>query len=418
MKIMHNPRSQHGKIHVFFIMVFFILLSSSAVPRVEAQSNNNNNNNNNNNGFQGPYSSFSPSMAIIIVVLVAALFFMGFFSIYIRHCSDPNANNSVRNVLSMHPRRANAASRGLDQAVLETFPTFTYAEVKDHKVGKGALECAVCLNEFEEHETLRLIPKCDHVFHPECIDAWLESHVTCPVCRANLTPQPGDESSFHLPEMTTSENQESNGEGTVSADPVQVVCEDPPERQETARPQVSRNYSFDMRSSRAGSIRRPGRGVFGFGRFRSHSTGHSLVQPGENMDRFTLRLPEEKRKEMMNRALLNRTKSYAVPLPRDRSSRKGYGIGGGEGSSRGARSYRRVEPLDRDAQSDRWVFARVPSFFSRALSIRSPRVTADNGEGSSKTEKTTVKMPSFKCLEPKEVDETSLVASASARPPV
>lgn len=241
--------------------------------------------------------------------------------------------------------------------------------------------------------------------------------MTCPVCRANLTPQPGDESSYHLPEMTNSENQECNGEGNVSAAPVQVVCEDPPERQETVRPQVNRNYSFDMRASRVGSIRR-GMGVFGFGRFRSHSTGHSLVQPGENVDRFTLRLPEEKRREMMNRALLNRTKSYAVPLPRDRSSRKGYRIGAEGGSSRGARSYRRVEPSDPAAQSDRWVFSRVPSFFSRALSIRSPRVTTDNGEGSSKTEKPTTRMPSFKCLEPKEVDETSLVASDSARPPV
>ncbi|KAI7981957.1 RING-H2 finger protein ATL11 [Camellia lanceoleosa] len=67
-----------------------------------------------------------------------------------------------------------------------------YLVVTGLKIGKGALECAVCLNEFKDIENLRLIPKCDHVFHPECIDAWLNSHVTCPVCRADLVPQPGE----------------------------------------------------------------------------------------------------------------------------------------------------------------------------------------------------------------------------------
>lgn len=30
----------------------------------------------------------------------------------------------------------------------------------------------------------RKLPKCEHVFHMECIDMWLHSHATCPVCRA------------------------------------------------------------------------------------------------------------------------------------------------------------------------------------------------------------------------------------------
>ncbi|KAL3516134.1 hypothetical protein ACH5RR_023036 [Cinchona calisaya] len=410
---MESP--QREKIHVFLAMAFLVLFSSPAMPRVEAQNNNNNP--------QLPYANFSPSMAIIIVVLVAAIFIVGFFSIYIRRCSsDSNSNNSVRNALAMLPRRGNAASQGLEQAVIETFPTFSYAEVKDHKIGKGVLECAVCLNEFQDDETLRLIPKCDHVFHPECIDAWLESHVTCPVCRANLTPQPGDDS-YQAPELSNPENQESSGQGQHNdAGAVQVVCEEPPERQETIRPAVNRTYSFDTNRPppRAGSIRR-GRGVFGFGRFRSHSTGHSLVQPGKNVERFTLKLPEEKRKEMMNRALLNRAKSYALHLPREGSSRRGYRAEGGygDGSNRGSRSYKRIEPTDRAAQSDRWVFARAPSFFSRALSIRSPRITAVNGEAStSKTEKTIVKMPSLKCLEPNGAEETGLVSADSVRPPI
>ncbi|CAD6235049.1 unnamed protein product [Miscanthus lutarioriparius] len=67
-----------------------------------------------------------------------------------------------------------------------------YADVKAHKAGKGALECAVCLNEFDDNEMLRLLPKCPHVFHPDCIDTWLTSHVTCPICHANLVPGTDD----------------------------------------------------------------------------------------------------------------------------------------------------------------------------------------------------------------------------------
>lgn len=56
-------------------------------------------------------------------------------------------------------------------------------------------------NEFEDEQTLRLIPKCNHVFHLECIGAWLDSHVTCPVCRANLVEQAG-----HVLDMTNVES--------------------------------------------------------------------------------------------------------------------------------------------------------------------------------------------------------------------
>ncbi|KAL7602754.1 hypothetical protein Lser_V15G19312 [Lactuca serriola] len=74
---------------------------------------------------------------------------------------------------------------------VERFPTFAYSAVKELKIGKGALECVVCLNVFKDEETLRLIPKCDHVFHAECIDAWLENHLLCPICRTDLAPKPG-----------------------------------------------------------------------------------------------------------------------------------------------------------------------------------------------------------------------------------
>ncbi|TKY47827.1 E3 ubiquitin-protein ligase ATL31 [Spatholobus suberectus] len=32
-----------------------------------------------------------------------------------------------------------------------------------------------------------MLPKCEHVFHRHCIDAWLPSRITCPICRKRLT---------------------------------------------------------------------------------------------------------------------------------------------------------------------------------------------------------------------------------------
>lgn len=374
-------KKQHGSVSFLIVFSFFLLLSTAAAQSGPPQSNN-------------MYARFSPSMAVIIAVLVAALFFMGFFSIYIRNCYDASAGAGGGSVggrgLSMRGRRA-AAARGLDRSVVETFPTFSYSEVKDHKIGKGALECAVCLNEFEDDETLRLLPKCDHVFHPDCIDAWLESHVTCPVCRANLAPQADGEPAETGTDAAAAADAVGRSESRNEEIVVQVDAED--------QPQPERNPSFELpnRTTRSWSIRRPK--MLGFGKFRSHSTGHSLVQPGENLERFTLRLPEGVRKEVMDRAILNRTRSLAVGLQREGSSRKGYRTGGEEGSSRGGRFYQKIEVPGREANSDRW------SFFTRGLSFRSPRVVAERGEGSGSKKggggKSPVKMPSFKCLEPK-----------------
>ncbi|KAF9679020.1 hypothetical protein SADUNF_Sadunf07G0096600 [Salix dunnii] len=58
-----------------------------------------------------------------------------------------------------------------------------------YKSGDGLVEdteCSVCLNEFQDDETLRLLPKCTHAFHIPCIDTWLRSHTNCPLCRAPI----------------------------------------------------------------------------------------------------------------------------------------------------------------------------------------------------------------------------------------
>ena len=50
-------------------------------------------------------------------------------------------------------------------------------------------ECSVCLSEFEEEDQGRLLPKCGHAFHVDCIDTWFRSSSTCPLCRAPVQPE-------------------------------------------------------------------------------------------------------------------------------------------------------------------------------------------------------------------------------------
>ncbi|TMX02923.1 hypothetical protein EJD97_019243 [Solanum chilense] len=388
------------------LLLLVLLCPASAQPSNSSDSEN-----------RFEYPSVSPAMAIIIVILIAALFFIAFFSIYIRNRGA--VNGSIGQTFSMR-RRTAAATRGLEDSVIETFPTFTYVEVKDHHIGKGALECAVCLNEFEDDEMLRLIPKCDHVFHPECIDAWLKSHVTCPVCRADLTPKPDEPMPVQTPEVNRElgqeqENTQQNNEVTIQID----VDENLMSQQEepSVKPEVKRNLSFNAvnRPPRSFSLKRPRM----LSKFRSHSTGHSLVVPGENLDRYTLRLPEKVRKDVMDRALLNRTRSCAVTLPRHGSTTRGYRAGPGEGSNRGARSFKRIDRFDPETKSDRWFLKIAPPFFTRGSSMKSPKVRADNEEASTSRSnmKVAVKLPSFQCLEPKG-DEPGLLANDSARSPV
>ncbi|GMI82317.1 Arabidopsis Toxicos en Levadura 41 [Hibiscus trionum] len=78
---------------------------------------------------------------------------------------------------------------GLDHLVLASLPVFTYklttGQVNDHD---EPTECSVCLGTITEDSTVRLLPNCKHMFHVECIDTWLGSHTTCPVCRTEAEP--------------------------------------------------------------------------------------------------------------------------------------------------------------------------------------------------------------------------------------
>lgn len=293
--------------------------------------------------------NFNPSMAVIIVVLVTAFFFLGFFSIYIRRCAGgplggpgeylgAGARPGGITFLTTSGAARSRRVRGLDLDTLEKFPTMAYADVKAHKAGKGALECAVCISEFEDDDTLRLLTKCSHAFHADCIDAWLASHVTCPVCRANLLADAEAPASAVSAAAPTTPVQDLLAATTPQ--PVQETPTAPPaqvtvvisDAEETEEERIRRDEAAEL--VRIGSVKRALRSKSGRAppQFpRSHTTGHSLAPPAESAEaeRYTLRLPEHVLQEVVAAGKMRRTRSLTAfrEAGADGSTRRGFGSG-------------------------------------------------------------------------------------------
>ncbi|KAL1189870.1 RING-H2 finger protein ATL39 [Cardamine amara subsp. amara] len=121
-----------------------------------------------------------------ILFVFAIIGFIAFYCInyYIRRCRDRDVAEDTAEA-ELSPRRA---QRGLDAESIESFPSFIYTEARGIEPGIGELECVVCLNEFRDNETLRLVPPCVHVFHADCVDIWLSYRSTCPICRTDVVP--------------------------------------------------------------------------------------------------------------------------------------------------------------------------------------------------------------------------------------
>ncbi|XP_073120410.1 E3 ubiquitin-protein ligase ATL42-like [Henckelia pumila] len=121
-----------------------------------------------------------PSLAVVLVVL-SIMFGITFIIVaYAKFCHR-HAPYPVTGIQDP-PGVVRSMSRfsGLDRTIVESLPFFRFSSLKGSKEG---LECVVCLSRFEDSEILRLLPKCRHAFHMNCIDKWLEKHSSCPLCR-------------------------------------------------------------------------------------------------------------------------------------------------------------------------------------------------------------------------------------------
>lgn len=94
--------------------------------------------------------------------------------------------------------------RGVSREIMDTIPVKTWRGIDtnnslattttdgDDLAGRSPNNdndvsecCAICLVEYEEGDEIRALP-CNHYFHKDCVDSWLENNVSCPTCRHSL----------------------------------------------------------------------------------------------------------------------------------------------------------------------------------------------------------------------------------------
>ncbi|KAF0923824.1 hypothetical protein E2562_007687 [Oryza meyeriana var. granulata] len=112
-----------------------------------------------------------------------------------RYTPDPEASSSSS---AGAAGAAAAPMPGLDAEAIGGLPVTLYLprDSSTHPAGKGcrgggeedeqAAQCSICISALVAGEKVKALPPCGHCFHPDCVDAWLRSQPSCPLCRSLL----------------------------------------------------------------------------------------------------------------------------------------------------------------------------------------------------------------------------------------
>ncbi|KAK7276836.1 hypothetical protein RIF29_17982 [Crotalaria pallida] len=91
---------------------------------------------------------------------------------------------SYRELLNMYDIEESVKGRA--QNFIQKLPSQHYNSSEMLKLDNN---CSICLQDLEDGELVRILPKCIHLFHLECIDKWLVRKGSCPLCRTGYGPE-------------------------------------------------------------------------------------------------------------------------------------------------------------------------------------------------------------------------------------
>nr|GMD26156.1 RING-H2 finger protein ATL7-like isoform X1 [Ipomoea batatas] len=154
------------------------------------------------------YQAFIFSVPIFFAFLILFLFYYFYLR---RQSADWSSLRMRASSLQTGVDGVSRCELGLKKEIREMLPIIVYKEsfsVKD-------TQCAVCLGDYQAEDRLQQIPICGHTFHMDCIDHWLATRTTCPLCRHSVltTSQPSRETTHNRAETIP---RSSNAEDDTS----------------------------------------------------------------------------------------------------------------------------------------------------------------------------------------------------------
>lgn len=135
----------------------------------------------------------SAIFSLFVVVLI--ILFLHFYLRYLQRRRRESRLIRLEHQISRADRQNHTAASAVAEAAPKAgLDPVLIARVLPESIHKLAdyrgetVECSICLSNIEEKATVRILPNCKHIFHVECIDMWLFSNTTCPVCRTAVEP--------------------------------------------------------------------------------------------------------------------------------------------------------------------------------------------------------------------------------------
>jgi len=103
----------------------------------------------------------------------------------------------VSNLLCfLHRRRSNTTPPPSTvteaSVIIDRLPLFRFTSISRGSfsivgpTGDVDDDCAICFEQFRDNDMLRSLP-CFHAFHSYCISRWLNTNLSCPLCRTVLS---------------------------------------------------------------------------------------------------------------------------------------------------------------------------------------------------------------------------------------
>jgi len=70
-------------------------------------------------------------------------------------------------------------NRGAEDSLIQSLPSSKITKSDEKN------DCCICLDELKVGDRMRRLP-CLHTFHKQCVDKWLKTNATCPICKHSI----------------------------------------------------------------------------------------------------------------------------------------------------------------------------------------------------------------------------------------